>query len=310
MKKMVIFLILVLSVLFCIHGQDSLLGQATSYYDKDDYGNAKNIYLEILKTGKFSGETLYRYAYSNEMLKGINSDVLDLYAASYYYLLIDDSNNQYLENSKNKLELNSYDINLITIGKTEEIIKYTIKTNTIVNSPLRIFSKSLNFLGQSDSIFVLFIIALIIYAIALLFSSKTGCVIIWGWWDLILLAIPGLIFVYYLFNVDNIMKYDETLNIIFFITSIATFALSVIINIKYSGIKGLLFAIVSVLAKIVIMILIPIIIFLFFMALSSGKKDRRYRDGTKGNTKTMWLAIVGAIALFLVINLIKTEQES
>jgi hypothetical protein len=309
MKKMAVFLIFLLSVLFCVHSQDSLLEQATKYYDNNDYSNAKVIYLEIIRTGKFSGETLYRYAYSNEMLEGINNKVLDLYAASYFYLLIDDSNDQYLENSKNKLEKNSYDINSLTMGKAKEIIKHIIKINENINSPLKVFSKSLNLLGQSDKIFIFLIIALIIYAIALLFSSKTNCVIIWGWWDLILMAIPGLIFVYYLFNTDNIIKYDVALNIIFLVTTMVTFAFSIIINLKYSGGKGLLFALVSILAKIVIMIIIPIIIFLFFIALSSGKKDRRYRDGTRGNTKSMWIAIVSVIALFLVINLIKVEKE-
>ncbi|MDR1219853.1 MAG: hypothetical protein LBK73_09630 [Treponema sp.] len=146
MKKMSVFLISGLCVLFCVHGQDSLLDQATTYYDNDDYGNTKEIYLEILRTGDFSGEILYRYAYSNEMLEGINNNVLDLYAASYYYLLIDDSNNQRLENSRNKLEQNSYDINLITMGRTEEIIKHSIKINTIINPLLKIFSKSLDLL--------------------------------------------------------------------------------------------------------------------------------------------------------------------
>jgi hypothetical protein len=75
-----------------------------------------------------------------------------------------------------------------------------------------------------------FIIALIIHAIALLFSYKTSCVIIWRWWDLISLAIHGLIFVYYLFNIDNPIKYDATLNITFLIASIATFALSVTVK--------------------------------------------------------------------------------
>jgi uncharacterized membrane protein len=108
---------------------------------------------------------------------------------------------------------------------------------------------------------------------------------------------------------NTTMEYDTLLNFLFFFISIITFTISIIINIKYSGVKGLFFAMLSILSKLIIMILIPIIIFLFLMAISSGKKDRRYRDGTKGNEMTKWIAVVSAIAIFLIANLVKGDQK-
>jgi len=320
MSKVLVLLVGFFCLISNVYGQENPLDRANSYYDDNDYTNANEIYLNIIKAGSLNGKTLYRYAYTNEMLEGINKKVLDLYAVAYFYLNIDNSSAQYFEYAKSKLTRNSYNIDSITQGKADEIIEQSIKMNTIPksplpimsiisNSPLQKMSKSLDLAKQSDILLILGIISIFIYAMALLLSSKTGCVIIWGWWDLVLIAIPGLIFVYYLFNLNNTIKYDTLLNIIFFVISIATFALSIIINIKYSGGIGLLYAIVSVMVKIVIMILIPIIIFLFFIASCSGKSDRRYRDGTKGNAKTMWVGVVSAIAFFLIINLIKSEQE-
>jgi hypothetical protein len=69
-----------------LFGQEALLEKANAFYDKDDYSNASEFYLQVLNKGKFTGETLYKYVYSLEMLNGLNPDILDLYAATRFFL--------------------------------------------------------------------------------------------------------------------------------------------------------------------------------------------------------------------------------
>jgi hypothetical protein len=42
---------------------------------------------------------------------------------------------------------------------------------------------------------------------------------------------------------------------------------------------------------------------------SGGKKDGRYRDGTKGNQNTKWKLMIAGIASFTIYSLIKNKEE-
>ena len=134
-KSLFIALLLLASSLFA---QDNLLDRANTVFNNSDYSNAKELYLQILHKSKFSGETLYRYTYSLEMTNGINSEIMNLYVASWWYLSMDGSNEQYLTNSKNKLEENSYDISSVTWGNAQEIVKKYLQENKASKPPINI----------------------------------------------------------------------------------------------------------------------------------------------------------------------------
>jgi hypothetical protein len=159
-------------------------------------------------------------------------------------------------------------------------------------------------------------IALIIYITALILSKITGCIIVWKWWDLIILAVPGIILIasLYLYNDDEIKTgtfiNNVAVNILFVSSFLATIALSISANIKTCGIlPGIIYIVIAILAKIVIAILIPVFIVLFLGALNSGEKDKRYKSGRRGNKNIIMAGIIAAIAAILVGSLIKSGNE-
>jgi magnesium-transporting ATPase (P-type) len=177
----------------------------------------------------------------------------------------------------------------------------------------------LNFVGElisQDNIITFGAVGLIFYIAALVLSKTTKCIIIWHWWDLIILAIPGIIFLgsfyFYYNNKNESIDFinNIAINILFVFSFTATILLSVVANIKYSGIlKSVIFIIIAVFVKIFIAILIPIFIVLFLGAINSGKKDKRYKYGTKGNQNIITAGIIAALAALLIGVLIKNGDD-
>lgn len=132
------FVIVFLLLTYSLFPQDNLLDRANSAFNNNDYSNARELYLQILHKGKFSGETLYRYTYSLEMLNDINSEIMNLYVASWWYLSMDGSNEQYLTNSKNKLEEKIFNISPVTWGNAQEIVRKHLQENKAVKPPTNI----------------------------------------------------------------------------------------------------------------------------------------------------------------------------
>jgi hypothetical protein len=191
-----------------------------------------------------------------------------------------------------------------------------LNENKIKYSPLKNITNSLR---SSDKIgLVAFLaIAIIAYILAYSFSKKTKCIIIWGIFDLILIAISSLIFIYYLFDTENKIQNDTGVNIIYFFMIIATFALSILSNLRCSGIKWPLFAAISILTKIVLLIVIPLVIVLAIICwvlVNNAKRDKRYKDGTKNNARTTnyytYVPIFTAIYTFLIVNLVKFDKKT
>jgi tetratricopeptide (TPR) repeat protein len=287
--------------------QETLLEKANAYFDNSDYANAKALYVEILKDDAniWLGEIDYRYAYSCEMLEGLTPEVLNLYAVAAWH---SDDNAQYMDDVKNKLEKNSIDTRSLTLGDTYDIIKRSIKSNTKPVSPLKSITNSLRSL-ELFGLILLLIVSVIVYTLAYSFSKKTNCIIIWSWWDLILVALSGLIFVYYLFDADNKIQNDVFANGFYFIVTLATFTMSIISNLKYSGVKWSLFAVVSILTKIILLFVIPLVLALLIIGYVYVKGDKRYKDGTRNNVRTRNMAIWTAVYTFLIVNLIKTGKK-
>jgi len=175
----------------------------------------------------------------------------------------------------------------------------------------------LNFVGKlisQDNIITFGSVGLMFYIAALILSKATRCIIIWHWWDLIILAIPGFIFLISFYMVYNhegeTVKYinNIALNILFVFSFTATIILSFVANIKYSGLlKSVIFIIIAIAAKIFMAILIPIFLVLFLGALNSGKKDKRY--GTKGIQNIIIAGIIAALAALLIGVLIKNGDD-
>jgi hypothetical protein len=170
-----------------------------------------------------------------------------------------------------------------------------------------------DFVGKlisQDNIITFGAVGLIFYIAALILSKTTKCIIIWHWWDLIILAIPGFIFLVSFYMVYNhegeTVKYinNIALNVLFVFSFTVTIILSFVANIKYSGIlKAFIFIIIAIAAKIFISILIPIFLVLFLCALNSSKKDKR--GSTKGIQNIIMAGIIAAFAALLFGSLIK-----
>ncbi|MDR1972447.1 MAG: hypothetical protein LBQ46_11070 [Treponema sp.] len=67
-------------------GESWNLALGNLYYDRDDYQRAYGFYQHvILGDGELSGDTLYRYGYSYEQIKGLDETALKIYALSRYH---------------------------------------------------------------------------------------------------------------------------------------------------------------------------------------------------------------------------------
>jgi hypothetical protein len=312
-------LVLFLFQSFYGYSQNDNLNLANSYYDKDMYKEAKEYFQKVVDSGNITGEILYRFAYSNEVLGGLNEDTLKTYATAYsYFMRQNDKENRYFINAEKKLLANAP--NLMKLSETEiNAILNGIKTDTGIQPGL--FNNMLNNLYNSlaniseeliIALLLFFVICFIaIYIVALTLSYKTKCVIINGWKDLIVLTLLsfdtiGLIACF--FN-DVEIVYITLLSIGFLIFFIWTIRYSIQANIKIIP-RGLIFTVLSILTKIIMLVIIPLIVLLYsyYTSDSAYKTDRRYRDGTKGNTKTIKVAAFAAVVAFLVGGLVKNRK--
>jgi membrane associated rhomboid family serine protease len=125
---------------------------------------------------------------------------------------------------------------------------------------------------------------------------------------LTLLSFDTIGLVYCLYNGAGI-GYITILGIVFTVLLIFTIKYSIAANISIIP-HGMIFVCISILTKILMLIVIPLIILLYryYTSDSSYKTDRRYRDGTKGNTKTAKVAAFAAIVGFLIGALVKNRK--
>jgi hypothetical protein len=57
------------------------------------------------------------------------------------------------------------------------------------------------------------------------------------------------------------------------------------------------------------LLLIPILVAIFIGSFGMGKKDMRFKDGTKGNTQTKATGIAGALLVLVLGSLIKNNPK-
>lgn len=176
--------------------------------------------------------------------------------------------------------------------------------------------------SQKIAFFIVLGVLLIAFIIAHVKARRSTMVVIAGWKDVTLLATPiilGLLILLaflILGYVDAVEDRAEFLtdrivnNILIFwlvasaVSLIISFVLSIIAN-RNNAFN----IIISILAKVfVFSILIFLILGVLDYHLRENKKDRRFRDGTRGNNKTKWYLFIFAIASMLLIPLVKTNS--
>jgi hypothetical protein len=156
--------------------------------------------------------------------------------------------------------------------------------------------EKLDGLELSEAVIIIIVPLVAVYFTALLFSKKTRCIIICGWPDLLLMALPELLIGFvWIFNGFIAANYELTpiefdnvlLNILFTAPIIITLGISVVSNLKNNGFPAaLLYIFISILGKLIVMILIGLFL-VCFIAVVFGKREtvRKYRE-TKDRRRT------------------------
>jgi hypothetical protein len=101
-------------------------------------------------------------------------------------------------------------------------------------------------------------------------------------------------------------QYDQISDYLL-IGSIVIFLISICLSASKN--KDIMHVIISILTKIALLLLIPVLTALILLAMGSGKKDGRYRDGTQNNTRTAAVAGAGILMVALIGSLVKTDQD-
>lgn len=192
----------------------------------------------------------------------------------------------------------------------------TVVENIESNSDLNMSKKDaigkiVSILVHMDKTYSLILIvgAIAIYIIAWLLSMGDKCTIVYTWWDMMLLLICGGIFWFYFMDSSETIN-NQVLVIIVAVSLIISAILSFVANIKNPFPLNILFSIVSILTKIILIVFVPMIVFMILNSFSSGKKDKRYKDGTKENEKTAIVTFVFLILGIIVAPLVKTNRKN
>lgn len=301
-RKLLILLLLSLSfVAFSetkdmeLESENATLNLATEYYDSGDYANAKKNYIKTIMKGSYNGTIFYRLGYCLESLQENNSLMKKCYEASYYCFYNDSENdNPYFQKSKSKISQFNLNNNI-----SETDLKKTIFGIA--------FDNFWNILQKNWFIFL--IVGIIIYIGAYKLAKNTKCVILYGWKDVIMIGIGVFFFV----CLQEAILDDPAGIIIPMIFFFISALFSLLGNIRGSGYDGIvyvvLYTLASLIAKTVLLVVIPLFAISWLFAATSGEKDGRYKDGTKNNAKTANIAFVSAMLTLLFKPLIKSKKD-
>lgn len=207
-----------------------------------------------------------------------------------------------------------------------DILETLMPLVLLQNMAIQILDKEGNY---ESMLFWVIVSCITIYIIALIFSKKSSCIIVYGWKDFALLAFPLVMITFIIFyniilGVENekiIGANNVIANILFVIPIVSTFALSIISNIRHSNMPGTIFFIfISIAGKIVVMLVMAVFIILCIGILGGYekkgvKKDGRYKTGyTKGKSNIVFvaiaMAILGFLATFFIKSIVKSPNEN
>ena len=299
MKKsiLILFFLCFCGFAFC-ETEKTSLDTANEYYDADDYENAKEYFLKAISSGTYNGTIFYRLGYCIENINNSDSLMEKCYEASYYCFKKDsDIDNPYFEKVENKVK---------QYGLKSDITEIDLN-NIISMAKPSIMSMFWDFFWFI--LLAILAIGILIYIGAYKLSVNTNCVIVYGWKDFIVIALcPFFIFVLK----DIIVEDISTLFIPMGFFSISII-FSLIGNIRGSAKDGIfyviLYTLASIITKIILLVVIPVIIFLGLLSATSGEKDKRYKDGTKNNARTANIRLFSAKVSFLFMPLMKTKKR-
>ena len=155
----------------------------------------------------------------------------------------------------------------------------------------------------------------VFYIVGQIIGRKTDCVVLHKSFDAWVLTIMGwsIILMLILGGIMQNEEGDMSLFRLMFWSVISILCLilvitSVIANLGH-GWLSVLYIVVSILMKSIFATFSPLNSLIMLCVMFSGKDDARYRDGTKGNGKTINLWRFFDIFNFLVFDLIKPEKE-
>ena len=183
-------------------------------------------------------------------------------------------------------------------GKVQKITEYAKKCD----------KEELNDIKENGGLpWLLFTIIVVVgYIIGRYFSSKTNCVIINTNKDLIILFLASISFVVLLYRFS-----EPTINLIFIDPFLWITVLLLLFSFYFSktGNNNILYFLISMITKVSLLLLIPLLVTIFIGSFAIGKKDMRFKDGTKGNTQTKAIGLSGAIIALVLGSLIKNNPK-
>lgn len=314
-KSPVIIFILFIFGINIISAQSNL-ELANHYYDNDDYPNAVEYFKKTIFNDKqYNGTILYRFSYSMEQTNYSITEYAPYYSAAAYLFenAKETNNNYYLKaiTKEKKLGLSHDDF---SDDKIKQLFNLeTQDSNSSISS--NYFDKIIQYAENNitkEILIVVGIIIILIYIIGRIFSNKTECVIFSSFKEILLLFAPCFVIILLLVFIIGAIEIDGNLAFILMIVSFVISFISAIVFSIYENLgtrKPVLYTIISIITKLTLFIIAPIILLLSTTVMTKSKKDKRYKDGTKNNQKTKNITIAISVLSGLVFSLIKTPKR-
>lgn len=267
-KGFLIFIVILIVINLILWGFVSLAGEsslnlANKSFKAKVYDDAITNYEKAIFENGVDGLLLAKLGYSlektssdDELMKMCYSTAVSLFESN------SETDTEWYKAAVFKVQ----QLNLSAISANEGVSE--IKNYLREKNNLTFFDE----IGTFGLIFLL-LIGLIIYVIALVVASKTNCVIVYGKVDAALLFIPCISF-FLLRNVSS-----SVVTIIFLVWFVSTIVFSVRGNYLANHgrfFSNILYISLSLLTKIVLVFLLPIMLLLALTSIVSVKKDKRY----------------------------------
>lgn len=314
---------LFVSLFIVIFGINSLTAQtnlerANNYYDADDYPHAIEFFEKtIFEDKQYNGTIFYRYAYSLEQNNVSEDDYSQFYSASaFLFENENDKENKYYSYAIAKEEKLNISHKKFSAESIQRLLNgEKIQTRTFIQSTVTCVDKLITKVTErvtSELLIIYAIVVIIIYIIGRVFSKRTECVILSSVKEILLLYTPCFLMIVIFFLTLLSISFNETTMafmfiIAFFISFISAIVFSIYENI---GTKNpVLYITVSIITKLALFIIAPIVLILSTAGMKASVKDKRFRDGTKNNQKTKNIAIAISVIAGLIISLIKTPRK-
>lgn len=292
---------------------------ANKYYNEDDYSKSIDYFKKaIFEDNQYDGTIFYRYAYSMEQNKLPANEYSSFYSASAYLFettnTTDSKYYSYAIAKEEKLGLSHKKFSNKTID--DILAGKNIHNQDFIHSTIdfvdRTFANAAERMTKEWGI-IYCIIVIVIYIIGRCFSKKTECVILSSYKEILLLFAPFSIVI--LLYINAILSVKLNTEIMYFIV-IVLFFISFVSAIIFSVNENLgtkhkvLYITISLITKLAMFIIAPIVLLLSTAAMKNYTEDKRFKDGTKNNQKSKNIAIAISVIVGLVFSLIKKPKRT